>query len=107
MSVPWRIAPSTIACTSEAAAHLSPAGQPFKATGTPPAGVAQHVGFGTAGESKGSYDRMKSTVQQELKQHFRPEFLNRVDDTIVFHLWGARTVPVAVTWSFRRSARIR
>ena len=43
------------------------------------------VGFGTAGESRGSYDRMKTTVQQELKQHFRPEFLNRVDDTIVFH----------------------
>ena len=43
------------------------------------------VGFGSAGESRGSYDRMKTTVQQELKQHFRPEFLNRVDDTIVFH----------------------
>ena len=42
------------------------------------------VGFGIAGESRGSYDRMKTTVQQELKQHFRPEFLNRVDDTIVF-----------------------
>ena len=42
------------------------------------------VGFGPAHESKGSYDRMKTTVQQELKQHFRPEFLNRVDDTIVF-----------------------
>ena len=28
---------------------------------------------------------MKTKVQQELKQHFRPEFLNRVDDTIVFH----------------------
>src|SRR5260370_893207 len=42
------------------------------------------VGFGTAGESRGSYDRMKTKVQEELKQHFRPEFLNRVDDTIVF-----------------------
>ena len=42
------------------------------------------AGFGTAGESRGSYDRMKTTVQQELKQHFRPEFLNRVDDMIVF-----------------------
>ena len=42
------------------------------------------VGFGTAGESRGSYDRMETTVQQELKQHFRPEFLNRVDGTIVF-----------------------
>jgi ATP-dependent Clp protease ATP-binding subunit ClpC len=43
------------------------------------------VGFGTAGESRGSDDRMKTTVGEELKQHFRPEFLNRVDDTIVFH----------------------
>ena len=43
------------------------------------------VGFGAASESKGSYDRMKSKVGEELKQHFRPEFLNRVDDIIVFH----------------------
>ena len=43
------------------------------------------VGFGTASESSGSYDRMKTKVNEELKQHFRPEFLNRVDDTIVFH----------------------
>src|SRR6185437_9046810 len=35
--------------------------------------------------SRGSYDRMKSKVGEELKQHFRPEFLNRVDDVIVFH----------------------
>jgi ATP-dependent Clp protease ATP-binding subunit ClpC len=43
------------------------------------------VGFGTAAESRGSYDRMKTKVQDELKQHFRPEFLNRVDEAIVFH----------------------
>jgi ATP-dependent Clp protease ATP-binding subunit ClpC len=43
------------------------------------------VGFATSHESTGSYDRMKTKVQEELKQHFRPEFLNRVDDTIVFH----------------------
>jgi ATP-dependent Clp protease ATP-binding subunit ClpC len=43
------------------------------------------VGFGAASESKGSYDRMKNKVGEELKQHFRPEFLNRVDDVIVFH----------------------
>jgi ATP-dependent Clp protease ATP-binding subunit ClpC len=28
---------------------------------------------------------MKQKVNDELKQHFRPEFLNRIDDTIVFH----------------------
>ncbi len=43
------------------------------------------IGFGPAHESKGSYDRMKAKVTEELKQHFRPEFLNRVDDAIVFH----------------------
>jgi ATP-dependent Clp protease ATP-binding subunit ClpC len=43
------------------------------------------VGFARQGESTGSYDRMKNRVQEELKQHFRPEFLNRVDDIIVFH----------------------
>jgi ATP-dependent Clp protease ATP-binding subunit ClpB len=31
------------------------------------------------------YDRMKETVLDELRQHFRPEFLNRVDEIIVFH----------------------
>ncbi|MBX4299064.1 hypothetical protein K4H04_25245, partial [Mycobacterium tuberculosis] len=30
------------------------------------------------------YERMKAKVSDELKQHFRPEFLNRVDDVIVF-----------------------
>ena len=43
------------------------------------------VGFARSGESKGSYDRMKAKVNEELKGAFRPEFLNRVDDTIVFH----------------------
>jgi ATP-dependent Clp protease ATP-binding subunit ClpC len=43
------------------------------------------VGFARQGEARGSYDRMKAKVGEELKQHFRPEFLNRVDDIIVFH----------------------
>ncbi len=42
------------------------------------------IGFSTGGGTV-DYDRMKAKVQDELKQHFRPEFLNRVDDTIVFH----------------------
>ena len=43
------------------------------------------VGFARRASRRGSYDRMKTKVQEELKQHFRPEFLNRVDDIIVFH----------------------
>ena len=42
------------------------------------------TGFQTADSSTHDYGRMKSKVAEELKQHFRPEFLNRVDDTIVF-----------------------
>ncbi len=42
------------------------------------------VGFADSSDTETSYARMKSKVQDELKQHFRPEFLNRVDDIIVF-----------------------
>ena len=42
------------------------------------------LGFSAGPDSRSDYDRMKNKVQDELKQHFRPEFLNRVDDTIVF-----------------------
>jgi len=43
-----------------------------------------NLGFAKADESV-SYERMKAKVQDALKAHFRPEFLNRIDDTIVFH----------------------
>jgi len=45
----------------------------------------QTLGFAPDADSEGAYERMKAKVQQELKQHFRPEFLNRIDDVIVFH----------------------
>ena len=43
------------------------------------------LGFAPENDDVNAYERMKIKVQQELKQHFRPEFLNRIDDTIVFH----------------------
>ncbi len=43
------------------------------------------LGFAGAETAESSYERMKNKVNDELKTHFRPEFLNRVDDTIVFH----------------------
>jgi ATP-dependent Clp protease ATP-binding subunit ClpC len=42
------------------------------------------LGFGNASDIAGNYDKMKAKVSEELKQHFRPEFLNRVDEIIVF-----------------------
>ena len=43
-----------------------------------------NVGF-TTDDSAMSYERMKDKVMDALKQHFRPEFLNRLDEIIVFH----------------------
>ncbi len=43
------------------------------------------MGFAPENDDASAYERMKFKVQQELKQHFRPEFLNRIDDVIVFH----------------------
>jgi ATP-dependent Clp protease ATP-binding subunit ClpC len=42
------------------------------------------LGFAKADEAV-TYERMKEKVNEELKRHFRPEFLNRIDEVIVFH----------------------
>ncbi len=44
-----------------------------------------NVGFATGESEQSNYEKMKIKVSDELKQHFRPEFLNRIDDVIVFH----------------------
>ena len=43
------------------------------------------LGFANSGDDLTNYERMKGKVSDELKSHFRPEFLNRIDDIIVFH----------------------
>src|SRR5699024_6311350 len=52
--------------------------------GTRDIAKTQQMGFQVEGDPINDYKRMKQRVNEELKQHFRPEFLNRVDDTIVF-----------------------
>ncbi|MBT1035547.1 ATP-dependent Clp protease ATP-binding subunit [Canibacter sp. lx-45] len=42
------------------------------------------VGFQLGAETVAGYEAMRGKVNEELKKHFKPEFLNRVDDTIVF-----------------------
>ncbi len=44
-----------------------------------------NLGFQKDNDATGAYERMKTKVQDELKHHFRPEFLNRIDDIVVFH----------------------
>ncbi|BAL87673.1 putative ATP-dependent Clp protease ATP-binding subunit [Actinoplanes missouriensis 431] len=53
--------------------------------GTKDATKAVSLGFQASEASESSYERMKNGVNDELKRSFRPEFLNRIDDTIVFH----------------------
>ncbi len=52
--------------------------------GTRDISKGQSMGFQAGNDTKTGYERMKAKVADELKVHFRPEFLNRVDDMIVF-----------------------
>ncbi|GAB2510224.1 ATP-dependent Clp protease ATP-binding subunit ClpC1 [Corynebacterium atrinae] len=51
--------------------------------------ISKAVGMGFTGSSEtdtdAQYTRMKNKVNDELKKHFRPEFLNRIDEIVVFH----------------------
>ena len=53
--------------------------------GTRDVAKAVSLGFQGSDSQESNYERMKQKVNDELKQQFRPEFLNRIDDTIVFH----------------------
>ena len=53
--------------------------------GTRDVSKAVNLGFQASNDETSNYERMKIKVNDELKQHFRPEFLNRIDDIIVFH----------------------
>ncbi len=45
----------------------------------------KNLGFGTAETEAQSYDKMKSNVMEEVKRLFKPEFINRIDEIMVFH----------------------
>ena len=46
--------------------------------------LSKNIGFSHSSDED-NYEKMKSKVSEELKKYFRPEFLNRIDETIVFH----------------------
>jgi ATP-dependent Clp protease ATP-binding subunit ClpC len=62
-----------------------------------------NLGFTKADEAV-TYERMKEKVQDALKQHFRPEFLNRIDDVIVFHELSQSEVRQIVDLMIARTA---
>ena len=62
-----------------------------------------NVGFGKSDEAI-SYEKMKEKVNDALKQHFRPEFLNRIDDIIVFHELSKAEVTTIVDLLIKRTS---
>ncbi len=62
-----------------------------------------NVGFGKSDEAV-SYEKMKEKVNDALKAHFRPEFLNRIDETIVFHELSKAEVTVIVDLMIKRTS---
>jgi len=45
----------------------------------------KNLGFATEKNEKADYERMKSGVMEEVKKSFKPEFINRIDEIVVFH----------------------
>ena len=60
------------------------------------------LGFTARPDAKVDYERMQGKVMDELKRHFRPEFLNRIDEVIVFHQLSREQVKSIVDLMMRR-----
>ncbi|HWB72301.1 MAG TPA: ATP-dependent Clp protease ATP-binding subunit [Egibacteraceae bacterium] len=63
---------------------------------------AQALGFAAKDDARDTYQRMKEQVSEELKRHFRPEFLNRIDEVIVFHQLSREEVKAIVDLMMKR-----
>lgn len=57
----------------------------------------KNLGFASVEDEKHTYDRMKNGVMEEVKRIFKPEFLNRIDDTIVFRVLNKDDMKKIVT----------
>jgi ATP-dependent Clp protease ATP-binding subunit ClpC len=60
------------------------------------------IGFSISGDEEVTYEKMKDKVMDELKRSFRPEFLNRIDEVIVFHSLSREHVKMIVDLMIRR-----
>ncbi len=70
--------------------------------GTRDIAKAVSIGFQSGHDEASNYERMKLRVNDELKQHFRPEFLNRIDDIVVFHQLTENEIVQIVDLMLRR-----
>jgi ATP-dependent Clp protease ATP-binding subunit ClpC len=57
----------------------------------------KRLGFGAAADDKQDHELMKNSVMEEVKRIFRPEFLNRIDETIVFRMLNKDDMKQIVT----------
>src|SRR6266498_84038 len=60
------------------------------------------IGFAARPDEKLTYEKMKDRVMEELKRSFRPEFLNRIDEVIVFHSLSREDVKNIVDLMMKR-----
>src|SRR5205823_282177 len=60
------------------------------------------VGFAANADAEVTYEKMKDRVMEELKRSFRPEFLNRIDEVIVFHSLSREDVKAIVDLMMKR-----
>ncbi|MBR1757945.1 MAG: ATP-dependent Clp protease ATP-binding subunit [Lachnospiraceae bacterium] len=63
------------------------------------------LGFGAGTDEKATYDRMKSQVMEEVKRIFRPEFINRIDEILVFHMLGKEEIAKIVKLQLSQVAK--
>ena len=64
------------------------------------------LGFSSENDAKADYNRMKDGVMEEIRRIFKPEFLNRIDEIIVFHSLTRENIKEIVSIMFNRiSAR--
>ncbi|MGN0425328.1 MAG: ATP-dependent Clp protease ATP-binding subunit [Acetatifactor sp.] len=56
----------------------------------------KNLGFAAAKDAKRDYELMKSGVMEEVKRSFKPEFINRIDEIIVFHQLGKEDMKAIV-----------
>jgi len=65
--------------------------------------IKNQSGFGFGKKTpESNYEKMKDVLQKEVERHFRPEFLNRVDDTIVFRPLSRENLQIIVDYELNK-----
>jgi len=66
----------------------------------------KHLGFNSGDDEKRDYEKMKSDVMEEVNRLFKPEFINRIDEIIVFHQLTVNDVKNIVNIMLKNVAKV-